>query len=1719
MVLRDLPVGTVTFLFTDIEGSTPLWDKNPRAMRKSLARHNVILEEGIEGQGGLAFKVIGDAFQSAFIAPEQAIKAAIAVQLALAVEDWGESGEIKVRMGIHMGKAEVRDGDYLASHTLNRVARIMSAGHGGQILLSRAVREMVWADLPEKVSLIDLGEHYLKGISQSEHIFQVQAPGLETEFPPLVTKHSPRGYKLLEQIDEGSFGAVYRAFQPEVNREVAVKIILPKYANNPDFIRRFEFEAQTVARLEHPYIVPLYDYWREPDSAYLVMRWVRGGSLAKRLEAGPLEPNLVAQVVDQVSAALSVAHQHGVVHRDLNAGSILMDEANNAYLSDFGIAKQLAGDGSQLADGDLDGKSSASQPLKNDNKNGTDIYNFGLVIYQMLTGEAPFNGESAPAGSGGKQLTPLPSVRDYCPDLPISVDAVIQKATLLDSNHRYLDAMQLASDFQAALSGLPLADSSRVGVGDGRVFKIHNPYKGLHAFQEADAEDFFGRKALINQLLASLDSRNGDSALDGIGSAEGRFLAVVGPSGSGKSSVVRAGLIPALRRGALPGSDKWFIVDMLPGSNPIEELELGLHRVAIAPVAGLMDQLKSDRRGLLMAAQEVLPDDESELLLVIDQFEEIFTLAREEDETRHFLNLVHSAVVDPQSRVRVVITLRGDFYDRPLRYPEFGELIKEYTSVVLPLNPQELEETMRAPAERVGVELEDQLVATMVADVAEQPGALPLLQYALTELFEQRQGIWLTLEAYHEIGGVLGALGRRAEAVYLNLGEAEQQIARQLFLRLVTLGEGTEDTRRRALRSELTALQTQDSGPPIQLIDSVIEAFGKARLLSFDRDPVSRRPTVEVAHEALIREWSRLRKWLDDGRAEVRMQRALANSAADWLEADRDASFLLRGARLDQFVGWAAETELALTESEEEFMLASLDAHMARLAEEEARQEHEAALERRSRNFLRGLVGVFALATVVAVALSIFALTARNQAQSETNARATQQAIAELEADQRATQQAIAEQEADARATAEAVAVERRDEVFQQSSIRLAGEALGQVDLGQPERSVLLLIAALEEYPYTSQAEKALAQSVVEIADTHLSTEAGNLNWSAVAWSPAGDRVATAIYGNVEGAESYILLQDPQTGGKLQPINLGAGCLGPSNVIWSPSGDRIITVPEFCNESPKIRDARTGELLSSLNSQENQAAFSAAWSPDGRQVITGSLDGSARIWDAESGELDRVIPAHASNEYIHGVAWSPDGEQVATASDDDTAKIWDAATGKLQHTLSGHTDDVVGLAWSPDGEKIATASRDATALVWNIATGEVLFSLNGHADLVWDVAWSPDGDYIATDSRDGSTRVWEAADGVELFQFRNNQAGESVLNSIDWSPQGDRLLSMGSIYNQIWDLSTQPPNLLGHLEGLKAAGWSPDGQYLATASLDGTARIWDAKGDLVRILELGQAVEDLSWSPDSSQLATTSQEGEVRVWQVDSGASREMPRPDGYRFSSLAWSPDGERIAATTSQRDLVGEIWNVETGERTILDQGDLTCYLASPSWSPEGDRLVTGCVRRELKDTPARIWDADTGEELQQMESEDGNSLVVEWSPDGESIAVAYSEMLIHILDADTSQVITRFSGHSDIINDLRWSPNGQRIVSADGGGFARIWDAASGEEVLSFKMTNTLNSVDWSPDGNFVILATLDPQPKIQRVWQSTRALIEYAQECCVWRELTPVERQQFGLPPLQ
>jgi type II secretory pathway predicted ATPase ExeA/predicted Ser/Thr protein kinase len=604
-----------------------------------------------------------------------------------------------------------------------------------------------------------------------------------------------------------------------MRREVAIKIIQPRFANQPNFVRRFDVEAHLVAQLEHLHIVPLYDYWRDPDGAYLVMRLMKGGSLEKSLsEDEPWGAEQAAQLVDQIASALDAAHKQGVVHRDLKPANILLDAQGNAYLSDFGIAKELERGKTITQTGAIIGTPAyitpeqvQSQPVTPQ----TDIYCLGVVIYELLVGGHPFL-DTPTAELMVKHLNePLPLVRERRPEFTKEVDQVIQQATAKDPPSRYADALALAVDLRRALQ-------LEIEIPEVPEGEVYNPYKGLRAFQEADAGDFFGRDSLIKQLLARLEERGEAS----------RFLAVVGPSGSGKSSVVKAGLVPALRAGALPGSEDWFITEMKPGAHPLGELELAILRVAVIQPPSLLGQIKEDKRGLLRAVRRVLPEG-SQLILVVDQIEELFTLVRDPEEASFFLESIYEAVIDPQSPLRVVIMLRADYYDRPLRHPEFSSLMESRTQVVKPLTTSELEQAICEPANKLGVTFESGLASRIVGEVHEEPGALPILQYALTEVFERREGRIITKDSYERIGGVKGALARRAEELYAEFDADGQESARQLFLRLVTLGEGEEDTRRRILHSEIKMLHG-DSLP------GVIDSYGQARLLTFDHDPLTR---------------------------------------------------------------------------------------------------------------------------------------------------------------------------------------------------------------------------------------------------------------------------------------------------------------------------------------------------------------------------------------------------------------------------------------------------------------------------------------------------------------------------------------------------------------------------------------------------------------------------------------------------------------------------------------------------------------------------------------------------------------------------------------------------------------------------------------------------------------------------------------------------------------
>src|ERR671937_1284729 len=537
---------------------------------------------------------------------------------------------------------------------------------------------------------------------------------------------------------------------------------------------------------------------------------------------------------------------------------------------------------------------------------------------------------------------PLPPLAKLRPELPAALDPVIVRATSAEPNERHESVDAFLTAFARRTGG----DTPSLAA---TYTPTENPYKGLRAFGESDAEHFFGREALVAQLVGAV--------------AEQRLVAVVGPSGIGKSSVVKAGLVPALRNGALPGSERWLVADLFPGAYPFEDLAAALLRVAVERPDDLVEELARDELGIRRVAKRILPAG-SELVLVVDQFEELFTLTSDEDVRRRFLDGLTALAADPRAPVRVVVTLRADFLDHPLRYPKFGELLGAGLVTVPAPSEDELAEAIERPAAAVGVRFEPGLVSQIVGDVHNQPGALPLLQYALTELFAARTSDLLALEGYRATGGVVGALGRRAEGLYARLDTPAPRACRPVFLRLVSVDPTGQDTRRRVRRRELRGLELEP-----EVLDAILGRYGEHRLLSFDRDPVTRTPTVEVAHEAILGKWNRLRTWIDERREDLLLHRRLVEAVAEWEDAGRDPEYLPREGRLAQFEAWAEATDLALTTGEREFLA-------------KARTTADAAARRRAHR-RRAILAGFAVLAAAASVLAAFALVLRGQARDE----------------------------------------------------------------------------------------------------------------------------------------------------------------------------------------------------------------------------------------------------------------------------------------------------------------------------------------------------------------------------------------------------------------------------------------------------------------------------------------------------------------------------------------------------------------------------------------------------------------------------------------------------------------------------------------------------------------------------------------------------------------
>lgn len=1594
-----------------------------------------------------------------------------------------------------------------------------------------------------------------------------------------------KSYEFRECIGAGGFGAVYRAFQPSVGREVAIKVILPQHADQPDFIRRFEVEAQLIAHLEHPHIVPLYDYWRDPEGAFLVMRWL-SGSLGSALKKGSWSSEAAARLLDQMASALTIAHREGVVHRDIKPDNILLDEDENAYLADFGIAKDT-NIGSMTEEGTLVGSPAYITPEQIKGEPITpraDIYTLGLVIYETLVGERPFADATTPMELISRHLTiPIPSLNTHRTSLPAALNEVLQTATAKDPTHRYANMQRFASAFRAALPNLqrapaqpltePLTEreldilrlivdglsnaeivdrfvltlgtvkwyisqiyakldvhscrqaierarqlglleqrttmpadlptlmqTPQVNMGRSNptligVSDITNPYKGLRAFQENDAVDFFGRAALTEQLLARLTEEH-----DGA-----RFLAIAGPSGSGKSSVVRAGLIPALRHGALPNSGHWFITDMLPGTHPFEELEAALLRVSVNPVPGLHDQLAEDRRGLVRAAKRILPSDQDvELVLVIDQFEELFTLVDDEAIRAHFIDNLLSAATDPRSRVRIVLTLRADFYHRPLNYPRLAELMRSHTEIALPMTTSELERAITGPGERIGLRFEAGLVAAMIADVNAQPGALPLLQYALTELFERRADLLLTLHTYRDSGRLTGALARRADELFGELEADGKAAARQIFLRLVTLGEGIEDTRRRVLQAELEAGIGET-----RAVEEVLVLYGKYRLLTFDRDPLTHSPTVEIAHEALIREWARLRDWSAESRDELRIQRRLSAATSDWQSAERDPSFLAAGARLAQFEALLAG-HLALTAGEREYVIASSAEHTRREAQVEVARQRELILaqqaahsQRRAANRLRYLVGTLAIFLVVAALLSLAATKNASAAAAAEDQAQHAAATARADADQAIT-----------------------------ASWSLEAYLLAQSNR-DTELAHLLEIRALRAGTVANDsAAQAVAQMNIVYHPTRMiESKSGPGQMLNMTLSSDGQYIDAVRV--TPDYQATVEVWDVQSG---QLVWTFKNVSNPSAPL-SPDGKSVL----IGKGMPKLVDIRTNDTVQGFITMPFPRVYTLALSPNSQYVAAGDDTPDpdagypvAHLWNIQGKEIGRLV---RHQNIVYSMTFSPDSQYLLTGGADDTAILWNVQTGNAVQRFVGHTSAVTSVAFSLDGSYMVSSSNDQTVRLWDTQTGKEIRKLIGHSSFVLGVAFSPDGKTILTGSNDRTARLWDVNSGQELLRLGH----PDVVRSVTFSPDGKTLITGCDDGNiRLWDLQTiRASNALiptfaidNNFQSLADGAFSPDGKQIVLSGSDHMARIWDIQSEQqIRVLTGHSAVPNMAGYDRTGRYIVTATDTSaggdqhdltVRLWDAQTGLEiRRFDQPIAPGENPLspvspeplaAVSPDSKRLVVTIPLAEQPNQhgaslglvrLYDIATGN-------ELKAFGASApiavAFSPDGKYILTTSVYGGVS-----MWDTQTGERVRVFSGHTGWVTTAAFSPDGKYVLALSADKTILMWDAQTGKVVHQFDGVTSGVGLVGFSPDG-KLVWGNGPNGALIWDAQSGQLQ---NVVYGVQAVDMSPDGKS-ILAFLTQSPNTAQIWPINNNDLIPVLCARLSRDFTDTERILYHIP---
>lgn len=889
------------------------------------------------------------------------------------------------------------------------------------------------------------------------------------------------------------------------------------------------------------------------------------------------------------------------------------------------------------------------------------------------------------------------------------------------------------------------------------------PYRGLQTFDEAHAEFFFGRDGDIQRLVEKLKGT--------------RFLAVLGPSGSGKSSLVRAGLIPALRKGQLPGSDTWPIQIFTPTAHPLTQLAANLLRLyPQGAMSQTLDQMLSDERTLHLAVAQAMADASANerTVLVVDQFEEVFTLCRDDHERAQFLaNLLYAAFV-PGGRCVVLLTMRADFYSKCAAYPDLSARLAEQQFLVSPMSSDGLRQAIEEPAWRVGLEFESGLAATILDDVNERPGALPLLEHALLELWERRRGGMLTLEAYRESGAVEGAIAKRADSIYDLLTREQQAIVRRVMIRLTQFGEGTEDTRRRATMSELITRPDES-----EAVESVVKEMADARLLTTSKDEQTDERWVDVSHEALIQGWPTLRDWIEADRTGWQLHRRLTEAAQEWQHAGRDQDLLYRGTRLAQTMDWYArdENEAELNELERDFVNASVA-----LQDKEQR-----ALQKRRKSIITFLTVALTL-TGVALAIAVWqrrSAISREKAATAINILADNPELglflaneAFLLQDNQETQNAlrlcllksrlhtiVSPEEHGARFASEPNAgkfspdghylhtIDSHDllQLWDTNSGRHIAEWRNVASAAFSQDSQWIAIATSQDgIEVWDIASKKIVQRISEWADL-------------LAFSPDG-KLLTDGYRIWEINSGKLLIEND--------LSLSRRARHIDKTAWfTPNGKGVVVMGEYSY----ITDVSTGEITS-LGEKVAAVTLDA--------TLFLSNERPLRLINIKTQKIIATLPGY----YVRG-SFSPDGKYLVaagtdeTARADETARVYETGSGREIANPLSHPSTVSRCAFSSDGSLVLTFCYDMKVRIWETQGWQILFVFDGG-----NASFSPNGKLLSIPRNDGKIFVWDILTRGNV-RFRDSS---SPIVDMSFSPNSNLLAAVDD-NNRIlvWDPTTE----------------------------------------------------------------------------------------------------------------------------------------------------------------------------------------------------------------------------------------------------------------------------------------------------------------------------------------